>query len=224
METTSRLRDEFEFEMGRGRRPHAHDMISSIEEAEKQARAEFAVKSVNYGDNKEFDTFDPTFEESKSSKSKSIRTSESIADDLKLAMSSIEFYCWRCSKWINQNCYKKHYTSHIFEKDFLITRWKRGRSFKQVEALQEQIQTNFRKNKTIEAYKDKILSPSRTEDFLIIFHLLKDISASKSKLEETIKLLPTLLTGIPDDEGKTILFDQMPLRKYKPIDSGYEES
>ena len=118
----------------------------------------------------------------------------------------------------------KHYTAHIFEKDFLVKRWRQGKSYKLVDAVQEQIQTNFRRNKVIEEYKDIIINPKTEEDYQIIFYLLKDINASKSKLEETIKILPLLLRGIPDDDGSIILFDEMPLRKYKPIEAGYEET
>ena len=106
MDPDNNYKEILRFDRSRGRASRARGKVSSIKEAEKEAKTQIDVKSANYGNNREFDTFDPTFEETKSSKSKILRTSDYVADYLKLNTPSIEFYCWRCDKWINQNSYK----------------------------------------------------------------------------------------------------------------------
>ena len=81
-------------------------LVVSKKEAEELAIKSIQYKNVNYGDGKEFETFDP-FEDdtNRSSKSSNSSKSNKSADQeyswAGTFMPKTELYCRRCRKWIN---------------------------------------------------------------------------------------------------------------------------
>ena len=60
----------------------------------------------------------------------------------------------------------------------------------------------------------RITAPKSEYDFERIFELTYIYKRNLKITEEDIKLLPILVEGIKDKEGKVILYDQIPFRKY----------
>ena len=111
--------------------------------------------------------------ETKSAETKSTRTRKTETTSFEVENPTLA-YCRRCDKDIRMSWYLKHYVNHIYEKEFLIERWKLGYSSSMFEPYQVFLKKN-RKGyaESYGAYLTQIFDPKNDGDYEVIFYLIQ---------------------------------------------------
>lgn len=82
----------------------------------------------------------------------------------------------RWGKEVKISWYLKHYVNHIYEKNFLIARWKIGESTDLFEPMQRLIRKNKKKYEQMYSiYYGQIMNPKTDDDYEVIFYVIQVI-------------------------------------------------